>query len=55
VSVTVCKLDHPLRVLGTNFIFTLLASLEKYDLIKGVASLYKGGGEATAVAIERIT
>ena len=33
----------------------LLAALEKYDLKKGVASLCIGGGEATAMAVERLT
>jgi acetyl-CoA C-acetyltransferase len=28
--------------------------LEKYDLKRGVASLCIGGGEATAMAVERI-
>jgi acetyl-CoA C-acetyltransferase len=28
--------------------------LQKYDLKRGVASLCIGGGEATAVAIERL-
>jgi len=32
----------------------LLAALEKYGMKRGVASLCIGGGEATAVAIERI-
>ena len=29
-------------------------ALEKYDLKRGVASLCIGGGEATAMAIERV-
>ena len=33
---------------------TLLAALEKYDLKRGVASLCIGGGEATAIALERM-
>jgi acetyl-CoA C-acetyltransferase len=32
---------------------TLLAALERYDLKRGMAALCIGGGEATAVAIER--
>jgi len=34
---------------------TLLAALEKYNLKKGVATLCIGGGEATAMAVERLT
>jgi acetyl-CoA C-acetyltransferase len=34
---------------------TLLAALEKYDLKRGMASLCLGGGEATAVAVERLS
>jgi acetyl-CoA C-acetyltransferase len=33
---------------------TLLYALQKYDLKRGVASLCIGGGEATAMAIERL-
>ena len=33
---------------------TLLAAMEKYGESKGVAALCIGGGEATAVAVERI-
>ncbi len=33
---------------------TLIAALEKHGKSKGVASLCIGGGEATAVAIERL-
>jgi len=33
---------------------TLLGALETYDLKRGVASLCIGGGEATAIAVERL-
>lgn len=49
-----CALGHPVGASGARIIVTLLAALEKYDLKKGVASLCIGGGEATAMAIERI-
>jgi len=48
-----CALGHPLGASGARVIVTLLAALENRDLKKGVASLCIGGGEATAVAIER--
>jgi acetyl-CoA C-acetyltransferase len=35
-------------------IITLAAALEKYGLRRGIASICIGGGEATAMAIERI-
>ncbi len=49
-----CALGHPVGASGTRIILTLMAAMEKHDLKKGVASLCIGGGEATAVAIERI-
>ncbi|WP_250464437.1 acetyl-CoA C-acyltransferase [Microbulbifer litoralis] len=49
-----CALGHPLGASGARILVTLLAALEKRDLKKGVASLCIGGGEATAVAIERV-
>ena len=48
-----CALGHPIGASGARILVTLLAALEKYDLKKGVASLCIGGGEATAVAVER--
>ena len=49
-----CALGHPVGASGARIIVTLLAALEKYDLTKGVATLCIGGGEATAMAIERL-
>jgi acetyl-CoA C-acetyltransferase len=49
-----CALGHPVGASGTRIIVTLLSALEKYGKTKGVASLCIGGGEATAVALERI-
>jgi len=49
-----CALGHPIGASGARILVTLLAALEKYDLKRGMASLCIGGGEATAVAIERI-
>jgi acetyl-CoA C-acetyltransferase len=49
-----CALGHPIGASGARIIVTLLAALEKYGLKRGVASLCIGGGEATAMAIERI-
>ena len=48
-----CALGHPIGASGARIVVTLLAALEKHDLKRGVASLCIGGGEATAMAIER--
>ena len=48
-----CALGHPIGASGARIVVTLLAALEKYGLKRGVASLCIGGGEATALAIER--
>jgi len=48
-----CALGHPIGASGARIIVTLLAAMQKYDVKRGVASLCIGGGEATAVAIER--
>ena len=49
-----CALGHPIGASGARIMVTLLNAMDKYDLKKGVASLCIGGGEATAVAVERI-
>ena len=49
-----CALGHPIGCSGARVIVTLLHALEKRNLKRGVAALCIGGGEATAVAIERI-
>ena len=50
-----CALGHPIGASGARILVTLLAALQKYNLRRGIASLCIGGGEATAVAIERIS
>ncbi|MGM5022175.1 acetyl-CoA C-acyltransferase [Tardiphaga sp. 367_B4_N1_1] len=49
-----CALGHPIGASGARVIVTLLAALEAHDLKRGVASVCIGGGEATAIAIERL-
>ena len=49
-----CALGHPIGASGARIIVTLLAALEAKDLRRGVATLCIGGGEATAIAIERL-
>jgi len=48
-----CALGHPVGTSGARIIATLINALEKYNLHKGIASLCIGGGEATAIAIEK--
>ena len=49
-----CALGHPVGASGARILVTLLAALEKRGETRGVASLCIGGGEATAVAVERL-
>ncbi|MND66079.1 Acetyl-CoA acetyltransferase [compost metagenome] len=49
-----CALGHPIGASGARVLVTLLSALTQYGLKRGVASVCIGGGEATAVAIERI-
>jgi len=48
-----CALGHPIGASGARILVTLLAALETHDLERGVAAICIGGGEATAMAIER--
>ena len=47
-------LGHPIGASGARIVVTLLNALETRGLKRGVASLCIGGGEATALAIERM-
>lgn len=49
-----CALGHPIGTSGTRIIVTLLNALEKRNLTRGVAAICIGGGEGTAIAIERV-
>ncbi|WP_134681524.1 acetyl-CoA C-acyltransferase [Paracoccus ravus] len=49
-----CALGHPIGASGARVIVTLLAALQSHDLRRGMAALCIGGGEATAIAIERM-
>jgi acetyl-CoA C-acetyltransferase len=49
-----CALGHPIGASGARILVTLLGALQRYDLKRGVAALCIGGGEATAMAIERL-
>jgi len=49
-----CALGHPIGASGARIIVTLLNALEKRGLKRGVAAICIGGGEGTAIAIERM-
>ena len=49
-----CALGHPLGASGARIMVTLLAALEQYGVKRGIAALCIGGGEATAIALERL-
>ena len=49
-----CALGHPIGASGARIVVTLLHALEARRLRRGVAAICIGGGEGTAVAIERI-
>ncbi len=49
-----CALGHPIGASGARIIVTLLNALEKRKLKRGIAAICIGGGEGTAIAIERL-
>jgi acetyl-CoA C-acetyltransferase len=49
-----CALGHPIGASGARILVTLLNAMRRYDKMIGVASLCIGGGEATAMAVERL-
>jgi acetyl-CoA C-acetyltransferase len=48
-----CALGHPIGASGARILVTLIGALRKHGKKRGVAALCIGGGEATAMAIER--
>jgi acetyl-CoA C-acetyltransferase len=50
-----CALGHPIGASGARILVTLLNALERHGLKTGVASLCIGGGEATAMAVRRLS
>jgi len=50
-----CALGHPIGASGARILATLLSALEAKGAKRGVASLCIGGGEATAMAVERMS
>ena len=48
-------IGHPIGASGSRILVTLLHALEKRKARRGIASLCIGGGEAVAMAVERLT
>lgn len=48
-----CALGHPIGASGARIIVTLLNAMERLDVKRGVAAICIGGGEGTAIALER--
>ena len=49
-----CALGHPIGASGARIMVTLLNALERRRLKRGIAAICIGGGEGTAIAIERV-
>lgn len=49
-----CALGHPIGASGARIICTLISALRRSEQKVGIATLCIGGGEATAIAIERM-
>jgi acetyl-CoA C-acetyltransferase len=47
-------IGHPIGVSGARVLVTLLYALQRYDKTKGMAALCLGGGNAVALAVERL-
>jgi acetyl-CoA C-acetyltransferase len=49
-----CALGHPIGASGARVLVTLLNAMRRHDKTTGIASLCIGGGEAVALAVERL-
>lgn len=49
-----CAMGHPIGATGARILTTLVHALARRNLKRGIASLCIGGGEAVAMAIERL-
>jgi len=48
-----CAMGHPIGATGARIVVTLLNAMRERNARRGIAALCIGGGEATAVALER--
>jgi len=49
-----CALGHPIGATGARILTTLVHALRRRGARRGVAALCIGGGEAVAMAVERM-
>lgn len=49
-----CALGHPIGASGARIMVTLVNALENRGLKRGIAAICIGGGEGTAIAVERV-
>ena len=49
-----CALGHPIGASGARIIVTLLHAMREQGAKRGIAAICIGGGEATAMALERL-
>ncbi|MEM9780625.1 MAG: acetyl-CoA C-acyltransferase, partial [Pseudomonadota bacterium] len=49
-----CALGHPIGASGARILVTLLHAMEAQDVSRGLAAICIGGGEGTALALERV-
>ena len=47
-------IGHPIGASGARVLVTLLYALQRYNKTKGMAALCLGGGNAVALAVERL-
>ena len=47
-------IGHPIGASGARVMATLLHALERHDKQRGIAALCLGGGNAIAMAVERV-
>ncbi|SRR5579883_477080 len=50
-----CAMGHPIGATGARIVVSLLNAMRVRDAQRGIAALCIGGGEATAIAIERVS
>jgi Acetyl-CoA acetyltransferase len=48
-----CAQGHPIGSTGSRLVVTLAHAMKRLDKKRGIAALCIGGGEATAIALER--
>ncbi len=49
-----CALGHPIGASGARIVATLVNAMERRGLKRGIAAICIGGGEGTALAVERV-